>query len=141
MADLRSDWAQLEEAERRAVLQRLEWLAYWLDDRFRLPGTRFRVGLDGIIGLLPGIGDVATNAITAYIVYEAWRLGVPRRVLLRMLTNLGVDAAVGIVPLIGDVLDIGFKANRRNVHLLREHLGNQPPAKGRTIEGEYHPVD
>jgi len=134
MPDLRSDWAHLDDAGRRAVLQRLEWLAYWLDDRFAVPGTRFRVGLDGLVGLVPGIGDLATNSLTAYIVYQAWRLGVPRRVLLRMLANLGIDTAVGIVPLVGDLLDIGFKANRRNIRLLQSHLAERLAAERRVIE-------
>jgi Domain of unknown function (DUF4112) len=106
----------------RAALQRIERLAYWLDERYRLPGTRFRFGLDGIIGLVPGIGDAATSALSGYIVYEAWRLGAPHRVLARMLANLGFDALVGLVPVVGDLLDVGYKANRRNLRLLRRHL-------------------
>lgn len=137
MPDLRSDWAHLDDAGKKGVLKRLERLAYWLDDRFAVPGTRYRVGLDGVVGLVPGIGDLATNSLTAYIIYEAWRLGVPRPVLLRMLANLGVDTAVGIVPLVGDLLDIGFKANRRNVELLRNHLRTQQPTDGPTIEADY----
>jgi hypothetical protein len=137
MPDLRSDWAHLDDAGKKGVLKRLERLAYWLDDRFSVPGTRYRVGLDGVVGLVPGIGDLATNSLTAYIIYEAWRLGVPRPVLLRMLANLGVDTAVGIVPLVGDLLDIGFKANRRNVELLRNHLRTHQPADGPTIEADY----
>jgi hypothetical protein len=82
MAASTSTWSQLDAAGKRATLEHLDWLAYWLDDRFRVPGTGFRVGLDGLVGLIPGVGDVATNAITAYIVYRAWRLGIPKSVLL-----------------------------------------------------------
>jgi Domain of unknown function (DUF4112) len=122
MAASDSQWSRLDHGGKRATLERLERLAYWLDDRFRVPGTSFRIGLDGLVGLVPGVGDVVTNALTAYIVYEAWRLGIPKRVLLRMLANLGIDTLVGIVPVAGDLLDLGFKANRRNIRLLRRHL-------------------
>jgi hypothetical protein len=105
-----------------AAVRRLQRLAHWLDDRYRLPGTGFRVGLDGIIGLIPGVGDVATSLLSAYIIYEARRLGVPRSVLVAMLGNLGIDFVVGAVPLVGDVFDIGWKANRRNVRMLLRHL-------------------
>jgi hypothetical protein len=106
-----------------AAIRRVERLAHWLDDRYRLPGTGIRVGLDGIIGLIPGIGDTATSLLSAYIIYEAWRLNVPRSVLVAMLGNLGVDFVAGAVPLVGDVIDIGWKANRRNVRMLLRHLG------------------
>ena len=118
-----------------AALQRIERLAYLLDARYRLPGTRFRFGLDGIVGLIPGIGDVATSAISAYIVYEGWRLGAPRRVLARMLGNLGFDAVVGAVPVIGDLIDVGYKANLRNVQLLQRHLSAHADERGRAPAG------
>jgi hypothetical protein len=111
-----------DDAQVQAALRRVEQLAYWLDDRYRLPGTRFRVGLDGIVGLIPGIGDAVTSTLTAYIIYEAWRLGVPTSTLARMLANLGIDGVVGIVPVVGDLFDIGYKANRRNLKLLHRHL-------------------
>lgn len=107
------DWARI---------RRLERLAGLLDDRFRIPGTRFRFGWDGIIGLLPGIGDAAGAACATYIIAEAARLGAPRRVILRMLANMGVDAVLGLIPLVGDLFDAGYKANRRNVDLLLRHL-------------------
>jgi hypothetical protein len=128
------NWSSLDDPEKRAVLEHLDQLAYWLDDRFRVPGTNFRVGLDGLVGLIPGVGDVATNAITGYIVYRAWRLGVPPSLIVRMLSNLGIDFVVGLVPLVGDLFDIGYKANRRNAHLLRRHfaerLAGQPAGLG-----------
>jgi len=108
--------------DEEASLRRVARLAYWLDDRFRIPGTGRRVGLDGLIGLVPGVGDAATTLIAAYIVAEAARLGVPRAVLGRMLANVGVDFAIGLVPLVGDLADLAWKANRRNAHLLRDHL-------------------
>ncbi len=114
--------AGLAGSSEEATLRRLNELAYWLDERFRLPGLNVRVGIDGLLGLIPGIGDLAGGAISAYILYEAWRLDVPNRVLARMLANLGVDVVVGSVPLFGDLFDIGWKANRRNVNLLVRHL-------------------
>jgi hypothetical protein len=118
--------ASLDELPRghadEVAVHRIERLAHWLDDRYRVPGTGFRVGLDGIIGLIPGVGDVATSLLSAYIIYEARRLGVPRSVLVAMLGNLGIDFVVGAVPLVGDVFDIGWKANRRNVRMLLRHL-------------------
>jgi hypothetical protein len=123
-----------DDAQVQAALRRVEQLAYWLDDRYRLPGTRFRVGLDGIVGLIPGIGDAVTSTLTAYIVYEAWRLGVPTSMLARMLANLGIDTVVGIVPVVGDLLDVGFKANRRNLRLLHRHLTEHGVIEGELAE-------
>jgi hypothetical protein len=123
-----------DDAQVQAALRRVEQLAYWLDDHYRLPGTRFRVGLDGIVGLIPGIGDAVTSTLTAYIVYEAWRLGVPSSMLARMLANLGIDTVVGVVPLVGDLLDIGFKANRRNLKLLHRHLTERGVIEGKVVE-------
>ena len=80
------------------------------------------MGLDGLLGLIPGIGDTATALVAAYIVLEAARLGVPKRTLARMIANVGIDYVVGLVPLIGDLGDFAWKANRRNARMLREHL-------------------
>ena len=104
------------------ALQRVARLAYWLDDRFRIPGTRRRIGIDGLLGFVPGIGDTATALIAAYIVLEAARLGVPKAVLARMVANVGIDYVIGLVPLVGDLADLGWKANRRNARMLRDHL-------------------
>jgi hypothetical protein len=103
-------------------LRRLESVAHWLDSRFAIPGTGIRFGFDSLIGLVPGLGDVATVLPAAWIIHRARRLGVPGHVLARMALNLGIDLAAGAVPLLGDIVDVGFKANRRNVALLREHF-------------------
>jgi hypothetical protein len=108
--------------EEEVALERVARLAYWLDDRFRIPGTRMRMGLDGLLGLIPGIGDTATSLVAAYIVLEAARLGVPKRTLARMIANVGVDFIVGLVPLLGDLGDFAWKANRRNARMLHDHL-------------------
>jgi len=106
-------------AERIARLNRLCW---WLDQALIVPGTGWRFGLDGLIGLVPVVGDVAGAALGAWIVWEARQLGASRTTLLRMGGNLLLDAALGSIPLLGDLADFGFKANRRNLHLLQRHL-------------------
>lgn len=105
-----------------ATLRRLDRFAHLSDEVFRVPGTRWRVGLDGVVGLVPGVGDAATALLALYPLIEAWRLGAPPKLLARMLANLGLDAAVGSVPVLGDLFDLRFKSNRRNVELLRRHL-------------------
>ena len=97
-------------------------LARLLDTALRVPGTEFRIGLDPILGLLPGVGDLVGGALSAYVLLLAARAGASKAVLLRMLGNVGVDALVGSVPLVGDLFDAGFKANARNVALLERHL-------------------
>jgi hypothetical protein len=103
-------------------LARLDALATLLDTAFILPGTNVRFGFDAIIGLVPGIGDAITTAISLYIVHEARQLGAPLHVIMRMLANVAVDGFVGAVPVFGDAFDVMWRANRRNVRLLREWL-------------------
>lgn len=105
-------------------LRRMERLASLLDDRLTIPGTGIRFGLDAVIGLVPGIGDIVSTLISLHLVAEAARMGVPSPVLGRMLANIVVDMLVGSIPILGDVLDVRLRANRRNVDLLREHLGS-----------------
>jgi hypothetical protein len=101
---------------------RLENMANWMDSRFRIPGTNVRCGLDGIFGLIPGLGDTVTVLPAAYLIMSAQRLGASKWLIARMAGNVGIDMIVGAIPLVGDLFDIGFKANRRNVALLRRHL-------------------
>ena len=105
----------------RHDIRDLEMIAHWLDSRFSLFGVRF--GLDTLVGLIPGVGDAATTVPAAYILFRAWRMGVPRPMLARMGLNVGMDLALGSIPLVGDIFDLSFKANRRNVEMLRQHLG------------------
>jgi hypothetical protein len=107
---------------RRARIERLDRLSRLLDTAFLIPGTNIRFGADAVIGLVPGIGDAITTALSIWIVYEARQLGVPRHLILRMVANVAIDGMVGAVPVAGDALDVLFRANRRNVRLLREHL-------------------
>src|SRR5262245_19026347 len=109
----------------RARIERIDRLAPMLDTAFIIPGTSVRFGADALIGLVPGIGDTITTALSAYIVYEAYQLGVPGHVLARMIANVAFDSVTGVVPVAGDVLDVFWRANRRNMRLLREHLERQ----------------
>jgi hypothetical protein len=102
----------------------VEALARWLDYAFALPGG-FRFGIAGIIGLIPGIGDVFDALVSFYIVFRAIQLGIARVAIARMLVNVGIEALAGSVPFIGDLFDIAFKANRRNYQLLKSHM-SQP---------------
>ena len=108
--------------------KRLQHLAWLLDSSIRLPGG-FRIGIDGIIGLFPGIGDAVSAGLSSYIVLKAVRLNVPVIVLLRMLLNVALELAVGIIPIVGDLFDFAFKANERNVRLIDAHL--EAPARTR----------
>lgn len=109
-------------ADQGARLARLEALARLLDSRWRIPGIGVPIGLDGIASIVPVIGDSATGLVSAWLILEAARAGAPRHLLLRMVANAGLDWAVGSIPVIGTIFDIGFKANNRNVALLRRHL-------------------
>lgn len=93
-----------------------------MDQRFVLPGTRFRFGMDGLIGLIPGFGDLLGMVIGSIVFFEAVRLRAPLRVLAHMLFNLWIDGVLGSVPVLGDAFDFVFKANRRNLKLLERHL-------------------
>ncbi|WP_300514342.1 DUF4112 domain-containing protein [Aliiroseovarius sp.] len=108
-----------------ARLQRLETLAYRLENLLPIPGTDLRFGVDAILGLVPVVGDVVAVIPGAYIMVTAHDMGAPRRLLIRMGLNLAVDVAIGLVPAIGDLFDIAWNANTRNVALLRRHLETQ----------------
>jgi hypothetical protein len=109
-----------------AEIARLDRLADLLDSRFRIPGTRIRFGLDGLIGLVPGIGDTLVLAPAVWLVWRASQLGVPRRDIARMAANTGADYAIGLVPILGDLFDVAFKGNRRNIAILRAALERAP---------------
>ena len=102
-------------------IEHLRRFAYWLDEGIRLPGTRLRVGLDPIIGLVPGFGDVAGAVLAAWILLEAVRRGVSRFTLGRIAYNIAIDACLGSIPLVGDAFDAVWKANLRNVALIERH--------------------
>jgi hypothetical protein len=109
-----------------ANIERLRRLAWLIDAIGRVPGTRFRFGLNSVIGLAPGAGDALLTLISLYIVFEAVRLGLPRRKIFRMLANVGVEATLGALPLLGDLFDVMWKANLRNVAIIDQHFGVVP---------------
>ncbi|MES1924567.1 DUF4112 domain-containing protein [Salinisphaera sp. T31B1] len=117
-ADVSSDLTR----RRLASLARIDKLAWWLDDAFRVPVINKRVGIDGVAGLVPFAGDLVGAGLSSLLVIEALRLGAPKRVWARMGANVGIDFVVGLVPIVGDVFDMAWKANRRNEKVLRRWL-------------------
>lgn len=110
---------------RRERLARIDALATLLDTAFLIPGTDVRFGLDALIGLIPGIGDAITSLMSLYIVHEARQLGAPGHIVIRMLANVVLDGFVGAIPIAGDAFDVFWRANRRNMRLLREWLDHE----------------
>jgi hypothetical protein len=111
---------------REQRLARLEAMAKLLDVAFILPGTNIRYGLDGIIGLIPVVGDLIATALSLWLVREARALGAPWHVVTRMLGNVAIEGVIGMVPVAGDAFDVIFRANMRNVRILRRWLDTQP---------------
>lgn len=99
----------------------MESLAKLMDAQFKIPGTDIRFGLDGLIGLIPGAGDLSTFAVSGYMLWIMANNGASGYVLARMVLNVVIDAVVGAIPIIGDLFDIAFKANIRNMRLMQEH--------------------
>lgn len=138
---------RLERAEVEAAVARLNTIARLMDSLFAIPGTRIRLGLDAIIGLVPVVGDVLAQIIAGYIIWEAKQLGVSKLTLWRMAANTLIDTAIGAVPIVGDAFDVAFRANMKNLRLLQRHLeknGYQVAApgvgKGPIIQGTYERV-
>lgn len=119
---------QSANAEKKATVERqlqsLDRLAWLLDSSIRIPGTNRTIGLDGIIGLLPGIGDVVSGVISGYIVVKALLMGLPIFVIARMVVNLMIEGIIGVIPVVGDLFDFIFKSNKRNVRLMQTYLQN-----------------
>ncbi len=111
-----------------SVRQRIEALERLMEGMFTLPGTRQRMGLDAILGLIPIVGDLASAAIGAWIVWEARNLGMSKFQIARMATNVGVDTALGAIPFIGDAFDFVFRSNSRNLRIIKRHLDRHHPA-------------
>lgn len=120
LAAAERDVAAVRHHHTRAEVERsLEQLSHWLDGLFRVPGTGWRFGLDALVGLVPGVGDFATTAVSFYILAAGVRYRVPKATLLRMGLNIGIDYLVGALPVVGDLFDAYWKANQKNVELLR----------------------
>lgn len=108
--------------ERHKEIQKVRRLAHYMDNWIRLPGTRWRIGIDSLIGLVPGLGDALTIGASVYILRKAYLLGTPSGIMAKMIGNIAVDLLVGIIPLLGDIFDAGWKANIRNANLLVRHM-------------------
>ena len=118
-----------------SVRRRVESMERLLDRAFAVPGTNMRVGLDGIVGLVPVVGDFITAAMGAWLVWEARNLGMSKFQLVRMAGNIGMDTLIGAVPLVGDLFDFAFKSNTRNLRIMKRYLDKHHP-ETMTIEGE-----
>lgn len=117
---------------------RLEALAKLMDGSFTIPGTDIRLGLDAVIGLVAVAGDVVSGVISSYLIWEARRLGAPKRLIARMMANTLLDTTIGAIPVVGDAFDVMFRGNMKNMALLRRHMerrGLSTPS-GNIIEGE-----
>ena len=104
-----------------AAKARVEWLADFLDTKYRIPGLGYRFGWDSILGLIPGIGDAVAGLMSVYLIWEARRAGAGPGLVLRMVYNMLADTILGAVPILGDLFDFAFKANLRNAEMLKEH--------------------
>lgn len=113
----------------------LDQYATWLDSKFKIPGTNIRFGLDALIGLIPGAGDILSYGMSSALVIVMAKNGASPMVLLRMIGNIILDVLIGILPIVGDLFDVWYKANRRNVQLYQNHLKNrkQPHSFGRSL--------
>lgn len=122
---------------------RLELLARAMDSAIVIPGTDIRFGLDAVVGLVPGVGDAISAAVSSYLIWEAKKLGAPKWLIARMVGNTLLDATVGAIPVLGDAFDVAFRANVKNMALLRRHLARKGPIGGdpRVIEGRAVRID
>jgi hypothetical protein len=119
---------------REDAIARVTLVAKLLDSAFLIPGLNRRVGLDSVIGLVPGVGDAISAALASYIIWEARQLGLPRWKIARMIGNLAVDTAIGVIPIAGDLFDVFYKSNERNLRIIHDHLG-LPKRGPREIDG------
>ena len=115
------------------MADKLDRLAWILDSSIPIPGTPWKIGLDGLIGLIPGIGDISAGVISSYILFQALRLGVPPLVVARMALNILLESVLGVIPVVGDIFDFAFKANQRNVALMREYVISPNKVKRRSL--------
>ena len=137
MPAVRSDFFEAIKAagpSREDSLARITLVAKLMDSAFVIPGLNRRIGLDAVLGLVPGVGDALSAALASYIIWEARQLGLPRWKIARMVANVAVDTAIGTIPLAGDVFDVFFKSNERNLRIIHDHLGT--PNRGpKEIDG------
>jgi uncharacterized protein DUF4112 len=129
---LEPDWEVLppEERRRRQGLEPLfKWVAFIMDEVVRVPGTKFRFGLDPLLGLIPGIGDTSSALVSAFALIQAARLGVPKILLARMSLNILLNEIIGVVPVVGDAFSFWFKSNARNYQIVKDHIVTPTVAK------------
>ena len=112
-----------------ASLRRLRRISHLLDNAIPIPGTKYRIGLDPILGMIPGGGDLIGSIFAGYVVFKSAQMGVPRETLVQMATNIVFDTVAGTVPVAGDLFDVAWKANVKNIELLDAHLGSPEPGK------------
>lgn len=112
----------MDAVKRLATLNRIRKLSRLMDTSIRIPLTGFRIGIDPIIGLVPGAGDLISTAFSAYIIFLATRFGIPREDLAKMIFNVGLETVIGTVPFLGDLFDAFYKSNIRNLAILEQHL-------------------
>lgn len=112
-----------------ASLRRLRRISHLLDNAIPIPGTKYRIGLDPILGLIPGGGDVISSIFAGYVVFKSAQMGVPQETLVKMAANIVFDTVAGTVPVAGDLLDVAWKANVKNIELLDAHLGSPEQGK------------
>ena len=120
-----------EEKRKRTTLEPIfKWIAYIMDEVVRVPGTKFRFGLDPLIGLIPGIGDTSSALVSAFALIQALRVGVPKILLARMAGNILANEVIGIIPVVGDAFSFWFKSNARNYEIIKNHrLGATAPSR------------
>ena len=130
---LDADWEVLppEEKRKRQGLEPIfRWIAFIMDDIVRVPGTKFRFGLDPLLGLIPGLGDTSSALVSGFALIQAVRLGVPKILVARMALNVLVNEIIGVVPVVGDAFSFWFKSNARNYEIIKNHrLGANPPRR------------
>lgn len=114
-------------------LKRIRKIANLLDTAIGIPGTKFRIGLDPILGLIPGGGDLITAGISAYMIYLAARFGLKKEEIGKMIVNVAIETAIGSIPIGGDIFDAYFKANIRNLEILEKHL-----EKNKSKDSDFH---
>lgn len=129
---LAKDRGDMNELERLKNLKRVERLARIMDSAWGIPFTRWRFGMDSVVGLVPGVGDAVNLGVSMYTLMLARRLGAPNSLLLRMAANAGIDFGLGSIPVVGDIFDLFFKSNTRNLKMLTEFLARQSVTGGKS---------
>jgi hypothetical protein len=117
--------AQLLTRDEKGELEVVRQIRKWMDEIITIPGTKIKIGLDPILGLIPGVGDLSTAAVSGYLLSAANRLGVPTVVMVRMLGNVAIDAVLGLIPFVGDLFDAAHKANAKNAKLVEQAIVNR----------------